>query len=81
MTDKKTLFNLGYYKKGGVFTGSDAGMRYRVAKTDDGLTAWAWPEPFAFAETPEERKVTFGAALSDEGLEQIAAWLNTRPAG
>ncbi|MBQ1333132.1 MAG: hypothetical protein IIZ51_04365 [Lachnospiraceae bacterium] len=80
MTEKKTLFNVGYYKKGGVFTGSDAGMRYRVAKTGDGvLTAWAWPEPFAFAETPDERKVTFEAELSDEGLEQIAAWLNTRP--
>ena len=80
MTGKKTLFNVGYYKKGGAFTGSDAGMRYRVAKTGDGvLTAWAWPEPFAFAETPDERKVTFEAELSDEGLERIAAWLNTRP--
>ena len=70
MTGKKTLFNVGYYKKGGVFTGSDAGMRYRVAKTGDGvLTAWAWPEPFAFAETPDERKVTFEAELSDEGLD------------
>ena len=67
MTGKKTLFNVGYYKKGGVFTGSDAGMRYRVEKTGDGvLTAWAWPEPFAFAETPDERKVTFEAELSDE---------------
>lgn len=79
MTEKKTLFNIGYYKKGGIFTGSDAGMRYRVEKTEEGLRAWAWPEPNAFAETPDERKVSFDAALSDEGLEQIAAWLNSRP--
>ena len=81
MTEKKTLFNLGYYKKDGVFTGSDAGMRYRVAKDGEGLKAWAWPEPFAFAETPDERKVTFEAELTDEGLQRIADWLNTRPAG
>lgn len=87
MIERKTFLALAFYKKE-VFTGSDAGMRYRIEKTDIGteeepnvvLKATAWPEPFAFPATPDEKKVSETFPFSEEGLEQIAAWLNTRPA-
>ncbi len=40
------------------------------------LQASAWHGPFAFHKTPDSEKLTFQAPFSEEGLEQIVAWLN-----
>ncbi|MBR1629631.1 MAG: hypothetical protein IJ679_10280 [Lachnospiraceae bacterium] len=81
MIDKNHLLTLSYYEKA-PFTGSDAGLRYRIEKTSiDGeakFLATAWRGPFAFDHTPDEEKTTHTASFSDEGLESIVAWLNTR---
>ena len=88
MTERKDLLALAYYKKA-VFTGSDSGLRYRIAlekeKDAEGnvssqyLRVWAWPEPFAFSKTPDEQKVQADFPFSEEGLGQIAAWISARP--
>ena len=84
------LFGLTHYYYGEAFFGSLKGMRYRVAADPlkrmrpdkplpEGvtLTASVWPEPFSWASTEEAEKRTESFPFSQEGLDQLAAWLNT----
>lgn len=64
------------------FSGSHHGMRY-LMNGDDGknsttFTVWIYPEPWCFEQTPDEEKESASFPLSDEGMEQAAAWLNER---
>ncbi|MCI8514339.1 MAG: GNAT family acetyltransferase [Lachnospiraceae bacterium] len=81
MIERKTFLTLDYYKKE-AFTGGYRGMRYRIARTEeDGtvfLTAVCWPEPFNYEKTPEEQKIREKFMFGEEGLIQIADWLNER---
>ncbi len=63
------------------YTGSDRGMRYRMElmkKDDDGkaLLVTAWPEPYAFDYTDEEKKIRAEFSFDEEGIEAGIAWLN-----
>ena len=68
------------------FTGSFAGMRYRLRKKtikpDGGgedeifLEACVYPEPYCFEATPEEEKVYKEFPFTDGGFEEAVAWLN-----
>lgn len=85
MIDRKSLLSLNFYKSS-PFTGSDGDLRYRIEKItlpDDGseepqirLQVTSWFGPFAFAHTPDEKKTTYLAAFSEEGLLNITQWLN-----
>lgn len=85
MIDRKSLLSLNFYKSS-PFTGSDGNLRYRIEKItlpDDTaassqlrLQATIWPGPFAFSHTPNEKKTTYLAAFSEEGLQDITQWLN-----
>lgn len=85
MIERKSLLALNFYKSS-PFTGSDGNLRYRIEKvqlpvegseeTESKLQATIWPGPFAFANTPDEKKTTFLAAFSEEGLQDITDWIN-----
>ena len=87
MIERKSLLALNFYKSS-PFTGSDGNLRYRIEKvqlpigdgeeTETKLQATVWPGPFAFANTDDEKKTTFMAAFSEEGLQEITDWINTR---
>lgn len=87
MIERKSLLALNFYKSS-PFTGSDGNLRYRIEKvelpiegsedTETKLQATVWPGPFAFANTADEKKTTYVAAFSEDGLQDITDWINTQ---
>ena len=79
MLTREDVLSLGYLKKA-VFHGSYRGMRFQLQKEtkeeETVLRAYAWPEPFTFAKTPDEQKVFQDFGFTNEGLEQSIDWLN-----
>ena len=84
------FFNLTHYEYGEAFFGSHKGMRYRLAREPlenvhftppekrepATLMATVWPEPYAYAATPDEYKSSGNFPVSQEGLEEAVAWIN-----
>ena len=66
------LKNLG--KSGSA--GSYKGMRFYLCKEDDLMTAYVFPEPFAFRYTADDYKTRKTFEWSDAGYEQAIAWIN-----
>ena len=77
MIKRTDLLTLNFYKKE-KFTGSYKGMRYRVEKTDEGLMATVWPEPFNWQATPDDQKTSAAFSFDEEGLTQATDWLNNQ---
>lgn len=85
MLERKSLLALNFYKRK-PFTGSEGNLRYRIEKvelpikdseeTETKLQVTVWPGPYAFAKTPDEKKTTYLAAFSEEGLQDITHWIN-----
>lgn len=79
MIEKKKFHVLNYVKKEEYCASMD-GMRYMLRKGErDGepvLEVIIWPEPYCYAKTEEEKKQRREFALSAEGVEQAADWLN-----
>lgn len=75
MLKKETFVPIQFFKKE-AYTGSMNGMRYRVNKTEEGLEAVVYPEPYCYEATPDEQKTRTVFDFSDEGLEQIVNWIN-----
>ncbi len=80
MIDKRLVPYSGLKKE--PFSGSHQGMRYYLAG-DDGknittFTAYVYPEPWCFEDTPDDQKESASFPLSDEGMDQAMAWLNER---
>ena len=79
MIHEKEILSLNFYSYGKPFTGSDAGMRYRImmekGEEENHLSAWCWKEPFSFENTREE---IFHKEfpMSEEGRLEAVAWLN-----
>ncbi len=76
MIDRKVLYSPRFYTSKGVMTGSYKGMRYRVVKQENQLLATIFPEPYSYESTDEELKTNREFELSEEGLDEIAKWLN-----
>ena len=74
MIDSATI-SIQYIKKDD-FTGSYKGMRYRLAKSGDGMEVVIWPGPYNFIKTPETKKQRKEFPLSIEGKEDAVKWLN-----
>ena len=77
----KRLIPFGGLKKE-PFSGSHNGMRY-LFRGDDGknsttFTVFIYPEPWCFEDTPEDEKESRSFPLSEEGMDQAAAWLFER---
>ena len=76
MIDPNTV-SLNFIKKE-IFTGSDAGMRYRLEKNGDNMLVWAWPEPYNFIKTDDALKVSETFPLTIEGRDEAVEWLNNQ---
>ena len=80
MIDKRLVPFSGLKKE--PFSGSHQGMRYLLA-ADNGrdsttFTAYVYPEPWCFEETPDDEKEGASFPLSDEGMDQAMDWLHER---
>lgn len=70
-------FNVLNYVKKEEYTGSMDGMRYMLRRDKEEIEVIVWPEPNAYAYTDEELKIRKRFALSKEGVEEIADYLNS----
>ena len=79
MIDLTGMISIPFLKKS-VFTGSYRGMNFMLKKIsdDDGdrIQAIAWPGPFNFAMTAEDKKVSHDVPYSANGILEAVAWLN-----
>ena len=79
MIDLTGMISIPFLKKA-VFTGSHRGMNFLLKKVsdDDGdkIRAIAWPGPFNFEMTAEEKKVSHDVVYSQEGILEAVKWLN-----
>lgn len=79
MFDVEHFNHLNYIKKEPL-TGSQNGMRYLLQKESEGdetyMMGYVWPEPFGFAKTPADQKVTRKFSLDVDGIADAVAWLN-----
>lgn len=79
MIERKDVMPVNFLKKE-KFNGSFRGMRYRMEKTakeeETVLTVTAWPEPFAYDFTPEEKKASAELPFTEEGIVSGVSWLN-----
>ncbi len=90
MIEEKELFGLNHYRYGEAYFGSCKGMRYRLAadplrclephEAPDGLEllATVWPEPYAYARTAEDQRVSERFPFTEEGMTNAVKWLNER---
>ncbi|MBP5223894.1 MAG: hypothetical protein J6Z35_12155 [Lachnospiraceae bacterium] len=82
MIDRNDILSMEYLKKT-EFTGSHAGMRYRLEGIagEDGnkkLKVTVWPEPFNFFMTPDDQKQSEIFDFNDDGVEDAVRWMNAR---
>ncbi len=84
MIDLTGMISIPFLKKT-VFTGSYLGMNYRIKKVSDEeqgdrIQATAWPGPFNFATTDDEKKVSHEVPFSEDGIREAVVWLNAHHA-
>ena len=59
------------------FTGSNDGMRFFIKSFEEGkITAFVYPEPYCFADTPDEEKISKDFEYTQEGVDKCVEWLN-----
>jgi aryl-alcohol dehydrogenase-like predicted oxidoreductase len=84
MITRDEFLSLNFVKKED-FTGSHQGMRFMLhqakVEREDGtedkkLQVYIWSEPFSFAATPDEEKVSAYFEFSEEGLVKAIEWMN-----
>ncbi len=73
------IYNIRFYEKS-PFYGSWRGMHYRIAGEGDSgerqLCVTIWPGPYNFETTADDLKVSARFAFSNEGLDEVTAYLN-----
>lgn len=81
MVRRIDLMALNFYKKEPL-TGSLSGMRYRISLTggeeDSELSVVLYPDEVCFEKTDESKKQYYSFPFSEEGLQQITAFLNEK---
>lgn len=82
MIHKQDILSLNYYNYKNAFTGSYDGMNYRIIKSgekpEEVLKVWVWKGPYCFTKTSEEEKTVAEFPFSEDGIEQVIAWLNAQ---
>ncbi len=78
---RNDIFNISFFAHAPFF-GSFREMHYRIQRfqNDDvekHLELTTWPGPFIFEKTPDEQKQTATFPFSNEGLDQVTAYLNS----
>lgn len=86
MIIRKDLLDLAFYEKL-PFKGSDNNMRYKIGKIMVGedeenqekcLEVTTWPGPFSFEATDVELMEKHIEAFSEDGLNRIVEYLNSK---
>lgn len=81
MVRRIDLMALNFYKKEPL-TGSLSGMRYRISLTGEEenseLSVVVYPDEVCFEKTDESKKQYYSFPFSEEGLQQITAFLNEK---
>ena len=54
----------------------DAGTPLPEKRGERKIRAWVWPGPFAFRETPDEKKEYRDFPYTEEGLDEAVGWLD-----
>ncbi|MBR6238008.1 MAG: hypothetical protein IKQ83_03080 [Lachnospiraceae bacterium] len=73
---EKEKVSLKFIKKE-PFTGSDSGMRFRLANDgNDKILATVWPEPYSYYSTDDSLKTNKTFPLNEEGRDFAVNWLN-----
>jgi hypothetical protein len=68
-----------FLKANKVFSGSYQGMRFRMAVSDDGITASVWPNPWCFEKTdPQTIRSSDPFAMTVEGIAQAQQWIEAQ---
>lgn len=79
MIVREDILSLEFLKKS-EYTGSSGSIRYRLeaiqAEGAKRLRAIVWPEPFSFAATPEDKKLSEEFPFSEEGIAEAVEWMN-----
>lgn len=79
MIDLTGMISIPFLKKT-VFTGSHKGMNFMLKKVSDDsgdkIQAIAWPGPFNYEMTEEEKKVSHEVSFTKEGISEAVQWLN-----
>ena len=75
MLELKDFMPVNFLKKE-KFTGSYKGMRFRMEKEEDFLLVSAWPEPYGFDATSQEKKRQTRFTFDAQGIADGVAWLN-----
>ncbi|WP_312442663.1 GNAT family acetyltransferase [Lacrimispora sp.] len=75
MLNKDTFVPIQFFKKE-AYTGSMKGMRYRVKKEEEELSAVVYPEPYCYEATPEEQKIRAAFPFTEEGRGEVVDWIN-----
>ena len=81
MLHTEDILSLEYLKKT-EYTGSHQGMRFRLEKISvedtNKLLVTVWPEPYNYANTPEEEKQRNQFTFDNDGIVDAVAWMNDR---
>jgi hypothetical protein len=81
MIRREDILSIGFLEKS-EYTGCCKGMRYRLegllVNGGKGLKTTIWPEPYNYAKTPEEQKVSQMFEFSEDGVNAAVAWMNDR---
>ena len=88
--ERERFYTLEHYEYGEAFYGSWKSKCYRLAmeplenvhftppekRGERKIRAWVWPGPFAFRETPDEKKEYRDFPYTEEGLDEAVGWLD-----
>ncbi len=84
MIDKNSFHILNFVKKE-EYSGSMDGMRYMIKRVPgegeeaaDRIRVTIWPEPLGLFSTPDELKTVEFFALDEDGISDVADWLNSQ---
>lgn len=81
MIQREDILSLEFLKKT-EYMGSHGGIRYRLegVAEEEGrkLKVTLWPEPFAYAATPDERKQSEKFDFSEDGILAAVDWMNAQ---
>jgi hypothetical protein len=79
MITRDEFLSLNFVKKED-FTGSHQGMRFMLhqetVEDEKKLKVYIWSEPFSFAATPDDEKLSELFEFSEEGLAKAIEWMN-----
>ena len=52
-------------------------MRYTIKKTEEGMAAFVYSEPWSLEMTPAEERLVKEFEFSDDGVNEVINWLET----